>query len=260
MCYDMGQILPILDGVDELIGLTFKKIRTNKSISQKEVYSGIVSRSFFQKFEKGQHSISVEKFQLLLNRINVSYDEFMYTHHNKLLTTDHYLVEIFEAYWAQDANTLMELHHTLRFSANPTEVFLSRVALLFSSILSRQSEEDWDFEFIFEYLDKISSWTFFETKLFNNLMSIIPFEKRTHYFKKAQSFFTNSRKLATVNGEFSNWHSYIYINHIHLLLQENELELAEKALKEMKVSREQSYTNERNELAYVFLRNLIRLL
>lgn len=242
-----------------MIGLTFRKLRLQKNISQKEVYSGIVSRSFFQKFEKGIHSISVERFQELLNRINVSYDEFMYEHHGKLFTTDDFLVTIFNAYWNQDSHSLTKLHNKLRFSSNQTEVFLSRVALLFKLILSKESDGNLSFDFIFNYLDRISNWAFFETKLFNNIMSIVPDKKRNQYFKKAQFFFKNSRGLAAVNSEFANWHSHLYVNFIHLSLEEKELDRAKMALDDMRKSRHNLYTSERNELAYVFLKNLIRL-
>ena len=245
--------------VHQLIGLTFRKLRLQKNISQKEVYSGIVSRSFFQKFEKGIHSISVERFQELLNRINVSYDEFMYEHHGKLFTTDDFLVTIFNAYWNQDSHSLTKLHNKLRFSSNQTEVFLSRVALLFKLILSKESDGNLSFDFIFNYLDRISNWAFFETKLFNNIMSIVPDKKRNQYFKKAQFFFKNSRGLAAVNSEFANWHSHLYVNFIHLSLEEKELDRAKMALDDMRKSRHNLYTSERNELAYVFLKNLIRL-
>lgn len=245
--------------VHQLIGLTFRKIRMQKNISQKEVYTGIVSRSFFQKFEKGLHSISVEKFQELLNRINVSYDEFMYKHHGKLFTTDDFLVTIFNAYWNQDPHSLTNLHNKLRFSSNQTEVFLSRVALLFKLILSKESDGDLSFDFIFNYLDRISSWTFFETKLFNNIMSIVPSKKRNQYFKKAQFFFDNSKGLAAVNSEFANWYSHLYVNFIHLTLEEKELNRAKIAIEDMRISRQNLYTSERNELAYLFLKNLIRL-
>lgn len=230
-----------------------------KNISQKEVYTGIVSRSFFQKFEKGLHSISVEKFQELLNGINVSYDEFMYKHHGKLFTTDDFLVTIFNAYWNQDPHSLTNLHNKLRFSSNQTEVFLSRVALLFKLILSKESDGDLSFDFIFNYLDRISSWTFFETKLFNNIMSIVPSKKRNQYFKKAQFFFDNSKGLAAVNSEFANWYSHLYVNFIHLALEEKELNRAKIAIEDMRISRQNLYTSERNELAYLFLKNLIRL-
>lgn len=245
--------------VHQLIGLTFRKLRLQKNISQKEVYSGIVSRSFFQKFEKGLHSISVEKFQELLNRINVSYDEFMYENHGKLFTTDDFLVTIFNAYWNQDSHSLTKLHNKLRFSSNQTEVFLSRVALLFKLILSKESDGDLSFDFIFNYLDRISTWTFFETKLFNNIMPIVPDKKRNQYFKKAQFFFKNSSGLAAVNSEFANWHSHLYVNFIHLALEEKELDRAKLAIEDMLKSRQNLYTSERNELAYVFLKNLILL-
>ena len=55
-------------------GPTFYSIRKDKGISQKEVYMGVVSRSFYQKFEKGEYTTSTETFEKLLERINLTYD------------------------------------------------------------------------------------------------------------------------------------------------------------------------------------------
>lgn len=61
-------------------GPLVRKIRLSKGISQKEVYSGITSRSFYSKFESGEHSVEAFKFKLFLENINISFSEFFLLH------------------------------------------------------------------------------------------------------------------------------------------------------------------------------------
>lgn len=61
-------------------GPTIKAIRLEKNLPQKEVYSGVVSRSFFSKFEKGKSDISISKFKVLLDNLSLTFEEFLYIH------------------------------------------------------------------------------------------------------------------------------------------------------------------------------------
>lgn len=57
-------------------GSIIKEIRKKKGLTQKEVCSGVVSKSFYSDFEAGKHDITVTKFVGLLNNLNISYQEF----------------------------------------------------------------------------------------------------------------------------------------------------------------------------------------
>lgn len=241
-------------------GPTFRTIRKNKNISQKEVYTQIVSRSFYQKFEKGEYTISVNNFEKLLYRINIDYEEFKFIHHEyKLVPYDQYLVDIFEAYRNFDYKQLNSLSNSLRFSSIQREIFLSRVAILLkNNILSVKIKSDEE-HLVYDYLDKIETWTSFEIKLFNNMMNLIPYNKRKIYFEKSRSFSRKNMSLALVNVEISNWQSYIYLNHIQLLLYEDYFNEASSVLLEMENDKNLYFTNERTELAFLFLTDLIKL-
>ena len=60
----------------EKYGLTVRQIRLNKGFKQKEIYTGLLSKSFSIDFEKGLYDI---KFSIMLNilkRLMISIDEF----------------------------------------------------------------------------------------------------------------------------------------------------------------------------------------
>ncbi|MFT8461518.1 MAG: hypothetical protein ABF670_07465 [Liquorilactobacillus ghanensis] len=45
----------------EKVGITVRKIRLIKGMAQKQVYAGIISRSFANRFESGENDILSEK-------------------------------------------------------------------------------------------------------------------------------------------------------------------------------------------------------
>ncbi len=50
-------------------GPLIKKIRMAKHYTQKEVYSGVASRSFYAKFEAGEYAIEALKFKRILENM-----------------------------------------------------------------------------------------------------------------------------------------------------------------------------------------------
>ena len=65
-------------------GEFIKKIRKEKYLTQKELAEGILSKNFLSKFERGESKITSEIFMNLLERLNVSLDEF-----EQLVTSKH---------------------------------------------------------------------------------------------------------------------------------------------------------------------------
>lgn len=59
-------------------GELIREIRLSKGLTQKEVYTGIISRSYAIGFEKGKHEITLSLFEEILKRIMVPLDEFFF--------------------------------------------------------------------------------------------------------------------------------------------------------------------------------------
>ncbi|GMA09162.1 transcriptional regulator [Tetragenococcus halophilus subsp. flandriensis] len=83
----------------EKVGITIRKIRKIKGISQKQAYSGIVSRSFATRFERGENDIQSGKLFEILNNLAVTPNEFQFINNNyKRPLMDSLLAEIYEMY------------------------------------------------------------------------------------------------------------------------------------------------------------------
>lgn len=55
-----------------------KQIRKVKGFTQKEVYTGIVSKTFYSDFEAGKYSVEITKFEAFLTNLGITYEEFEY--------------------------------------------------------------------------------------------------------------------------------------------------------------------------------------
>ncbi|WP_416353750.1 helix-turn-helix domain-containing protein [Agrilactobacillus fermenti] len=93
------------------LGPTIKYIRQIKGLSQKEVYQGIISRSFAHRLEQGAHSIDAEKFLAILVNLDVTPDEFQFIHNHHQLTKNQQAYAKIDT-WYQTHNFLA-LHHWL---------------------------------------------------------------------------------------------------------------------------------------------------
>lgn len=60
------------------LGKDFKKIRNNRTSSQAEITSNIISQSTYSKFESGIRDVNANIYLQLLHRLNISSEEFEY--------------------------------------------------------------------------------------------------------------------------------------------------------------------------------------
>lgn len=66
-------------------GELIRQIRQSKKISQKEVYTGVISKSYAIEFEKGTHAISSLLLEKIVAKLMVSMEEFFLMYHQEEL-------------------------------------------------------------------------------------------------------------------------------------------------------------------------------
>ncbi|KRL12454.1 hypothetical protein FD09_GL003040 [Schleiferilactobacillus perolens DSM 12744] len=101
-------------------GPTIRRLRTNQHLPQKAVYTGIVSRSFYAKFEKGETNISADKLFALLQRLNIGVTEFLYQHRGmEPSVTEKLRRQIRDNYQQGNFKALRAFYATNRYHALP---------------------------------------------------------------------------------------------------------------------------------------------
>ncbi|EUJ28181.1 helix-turn-helix domain-containing protein [Listeria cornellensis] len=96
-------------------GETIKKIRKDKNFTQKELSEGILTRSHLSQIETNNYYPSYDKFFLLLNRLNVVFEEFLFVQNDqKMLFNQQIRSEISEAANMDDTEKLKNLAVTAK--------------------------------------------------------------------------------------------------------------------------------------------------
>ena len=174
-------------------GEFIKKIRQEKHLTQKELAEGILSKNFLSKFERGESKITSEIFLNLLERLNVSLDEF-----EQLVTAKHSQKEFLqklETFKSQKDSYLLE-----NLKAEEKQLFQSdrnrrhlHNQILVEAHLQYLQGKNIDVKqkrVIQSYLFEVEEWGDYEWELFGNIIFCLSTEETHLYldsiFRKAR--------------------------------------------------------------------------
>ena len=91
-------------------GETIRIIREQKGYTIRQIAEGILSISFLSKFERGDSDISVSYFFQILERLTLSYEEFLYVHNDfQLENFETFFDKAEQAYINRDLDQLRNL-------------------------------------------------------------------------------------------------------------------------------------------------------
>lgn len=78
-----------------MLGETLLKIRKNRNLTQKEVAKDILQQATYSRIERGQLEINAETLNKLVERLNLTMNEFFYIHQNYIATPKSKLIQNF---------------------------------------------------------------------------------------------------------------------------------------------------------------------
>lgn len=163
-----------------MIGSTFELLRDNKNMKLKEVAAGIMATSQLSKIERDEHRPSLDNFIYLLNRLNVTYDEFFeltedeyYRHRQQLKPL------ISETLRRKNPREMKKLLKTLtRYEGVYQDDYFTHMKAIVKAAFITQtlSEVDLNKDFlirqalspVISYLEKVNQWHFYELSLLNH--------------------------------------------------------------------------------------------
>lgn len=156
-----------------------KKIRQEKGLSQKDIYDGIMTRQTYYLIETNVSMPSFDKFLLILEKLFVSVDEFLYLLNHETFPTDHHLYhQLSQAVFKHDQQMFDSLIENSRqfFETTKNQKFfhLNLVTQAMSRLTKAPNDPD-TMKFlkqmmspIKDYLTGIDKWYLYELKLLNN--------------------------------------------------------------------------------------------
>ncbi|UHP10909.1 Rgg family transcriptional regulator [Listeria marthii] len=174
-------------------GELIREVRLSKGLTQKEVYTGIISKSYAIGFEKGKHDITLGLFEEILKRVMLSSDEFFYMNRGfSLAEEDNFWYKFAQAANQKDLTELETLHDailqqkgeraTLREAIVHSRIEINKQLLLNNKFdVSIVSDEDK--AVIQTYLWKVQSWTLEEIRIFANSVDYFEEDVQIYFFQ-----------------------------------------------------------------------------
>ncbi|KAF1299177.1 hypothetical protein BAU15_00590 [Enterococcus sp. JM4C] len=222
-------------------GSAIKKIRHDKNMTQKETAFQIVGRSYLSLIEGNKYFPSLTVFIKLLNRLSITYDEFIYIlNDNSTPYNREVFIELSLSASSHNLKNLKKLEKEAQeLYLSEGDYYLQHISLLSKSLRIYYENNNTPSEKtatalapIKEYLLSCSNWYLYEMKLFNNSMFAFTIDDALFFSKLALKKIEHYSSFT----EFQNSKQHMLLNLSTLLIAHKKYELAyeysKKALEE----------------------------
>lgn len=160
------------------LGKTLRKIRQGKQISLCAIVDKHLSKSQISRFERGESEISCIRLINILDKLNISLDEFLILHDSDYTNTESFvkLVQyIRKQYSSQNIHNITSLlSNSSKYNLNPYE--RTMVKSILHTLNSNIVPSDEEILQLTDYLFKIEKWGYYEIILLGNCVRTIKYE------------------------------------------------------------------------------------
>ncbi|WP_125605754.1 helix-turn-helix domain-containing protein [Lapidilactobacillus bayanensis] len=205
-------------------GSTFRRIRLGKGLSLENVSKGIMSKQGLSNFETGKTDIRISLLIDLLNRLQISIEEFV--HDCEFQDSHQQSIEKLRLLYLRhntDGLASCSKYFQQKFltSNNKQFLHLSIIADILLSNLQDRTIPIADTLILVDYLKKIETWGVYEIELFGTTLSALPIRN----VKQIGNLIL--KKIPTIDeaNTFSRYQaSYLFFNIISYLFDHNDIQ------------------------------------
>ena len=236
----------------ERYGATIRQIRLSKGFAHKEIYSGILSKSFAIDFEKGLYDIKFDFMLQILDRLMLSVDELLLIHsqyqstpHSEpLLNVNLERLNDDPLYYCAIEKLLFEKMQSEKTSAarlQYAEITALRCVYTapdYQNLPEYQNAR----RYIQRYLFDVKTWTLAEFRIFSDMSFLFDGgELKTSLFLTAW----DTLEKYQAHPDYPVYLSHLLVNNLYSLIRSRQYDLAEKAINKL-----QELTSDPNMLTW----------
>ena len=172
------------------LGMTLRKVRKGKQVSLSSVADEHLSKSQISRFERGESEISCARLINILDKLHISFDEFLILHDQDYTKTELFanLVQyIRKQYSSQDINNIVYLlSDSSNYTLNSFEkTMVKSILYTMDSTIFPSDEELLQ---LTDYLFKVEKWGYYEITLLGNCVRTINYNS---YFLLTKEMLNN---------------------------------------------------------------------
>ncbi|EEO3343538.1 helix-turn-helix domain-containing protein [Listeria monocytogenes] len=184
-------------------GMTIKEIRVSKNIKQEEIYSGLISRNVLWQIENDKIRTNYEILKEILNRLNVSFSEFLYIQNNFKSTPIQELESRYNAiYTSIELDVLINLKKDMEayLEFHPSNPLLTDLVKCLSAIIAIEQEDNFAkaTEIVTPIWDRISKqndWYWEDIQIMSHIFYMFEQETALNICKELFSKLNNYRNF-----------------------------------------------------------------
>lgn len=187
----------------ENYGETFRQLRKERGFTLKLISKNIISYSYLSKFENGESDITLSNFIRLLERLNITLDEFLYFNEAQIPSYVQLLNKLIKPYAENDIGDLMKHYDDELVLYQQTNISYHNcnrimIAALIKDLDSNFNIDQVDIDFYVDYLFSCSYWSTYEVSLFGNALFLFTEESLLLLVKEVKTRL-NEYKIAQRN-------------------------------------------------------------
>ena len=218
-------------------GATVRQIRLSKGFSHKEIYSGILSKSFAIDFEKGLYDIKFGLMLQILDRLMLSVDEFLLIHsrykaaprREPLLKVNPERMKSDPSYFCSIENQLLEKTQSETTSASKLQHAEITALRCVYEVPDYQNLPEYQNarQYIQRYLFDVETWTLAEFRIFSDMSFLFEDgEVKTSLFLTAW----DTLEKYQAYPDYPVYLSHLLVNNLYSLIRSRQYDLAGKAM------------------------------
>jgi len=163
-------------------GVTLRKIRKQKGITLKELADGICSISFLSKFERGDSDITLGLMTRILEKLMLSFDEFLYVHHDyQPSKLEIFFKSVNTAYMNRDTVQLEKLKNEeikkwKRFGVETyhwNAMMIQVLGQILDTQFTHEELKENNIRLLSDYLFRVEVWGYYELALYNGTLLLL---------------------------------------------------------------------------------------
>lgn len=206
-----------------MIGSTIKKIRTSKNYSQAQVTQDILHQTSYSKFELGKIHLTTEHFHKILQRLDISYEEFEYINNNYQFSERDNIIQSFLKLRFIDINVLEEITNKAEILLKKGEdSYIQDIYFISKGFISLKQDGNFDIASTYAYqiwerLQKFDTWYLSDIYLINNILFLFPIETAISISEFA---ITQLERYHDLDMKYHLLTATFQYNLVHLLIRE----------------------------------------
>lgn len=171
-------------------GPIIKEIRLAKGLKSKDVYHNLVTRATAVRFEKGSSDTTMEKFFVIINRLNITLEEFDFIAREKESIDKLFINQLYQAFYTNNEEKIEQLKDSLlaeyTHQSNVKYLHYHIVSQLLLDELRGMTTSTKYVNKLRDYLLKCDVWGYYEIMLFTNTIIFYHEELIDALYKEAK--------------------------------------------------------------------------